>query len=283
MELCTSTLELSECLGAIRKQGKPIGFIPTMGALHDGHISLIKKAEKDGTIPVMSIFVNPTQFNNPDDLTKYPRNLDADLTMIEKYSDCKLVFAPQSVEQVYNSDYTPAKLNLHGLDTVMEGAFRPGHFDGVVNVVNQLFKLFSPNKAYFGEKDFQQLAIIRYMAKALGHHTEIIGCPIIREANGLARSSRNEQLCSDMRQKASILYSALLELKSNYLKYTLKSSITIFKEQIKSGGLDLEYIQIVDGLSLTEMESWHNASYTQACVAAYAGDVRLIDNLRIFS
>lgn len=266
-----------------RKQGHKIHFVPTMGALHDGHISLLKQASQKNAVVVCSIFVNPTQFNDKADLDKYPRTLEADLALIEAGSDCRIVFAPDSPNEVYDQTYQEQTLGLEGLDKVMEGAFRPGHFKGVVNVVNQLFAIVKPDVTFFGEKDFQQLAIIRLMTKKLNLDIDIVGCPIIREPNGLARSSRNERLSVKMRAEAALIHQSLQELKSNYLKYSLETCKTHFMRSFENSPLEVEYLSIVDGHTLQEISEWHETAYAQACTAVFAGEIRLIDNVQIFA
>ncbi len=248
-----------------------------------GHISLLKEAEEKDAIIVCSIFVNPTQFNEQSDLEKYPRDLKGDIDLIENNSACRIVFAPETPKDVYDDTYEEQNLDLEGLDLVMEGAFRPGHFDGVVNVVNQLFRIVKPDVAFFGEKDFQQLAIIRLMTQKLGHSIDIVGCPIIREEHGLARSSRNERLSSEMRETTALIHKSLLKLKSDYLKYSAKTCREKFMQSFEGSPLEVEYLSIVDGNKLQEIEEWHETDYVQACVAVFAGEIRLIDNMQIFA
>ena len=202
MKLIRSKFELLTDIQLLKFLGKTIGFVPTMGALHAGHIALVKRAVAENDICIVSIFVNPTQFNNITDLEKYPRNLERDAKLLEN-AGCELIFAPES-DMIYNSDEISNRFEFDfgGLDTVMEGKFRPGHFNGVVQIVSKFFQLIQPNKAYFGEKDFQQLAIIHNMVNILNFDVEIVDCPIIRESSGLAMSSRNERLTAEQRKKA---------------------------------------------------------------------------------
>ena len=211
MKILTAKEELREVVEGLKSENKTIGLVPTMGALHRGHLSLVERAVAQNNITIVSVFVNPTQFNNPDDLKSYPRTLDADIALLEK-AGCNYVFAPK-VEDIYTSDElgTPFQFDFEGLDKVMEGRFRPNHFNGVVQIVGKLFELASPDRAYFGEKDFQQLAIIRLMTKRYHHSVEIVACPIVREESGLAMSSRNMLLSDSQRKEASHIYAVLAE------------------------------------------------------------------------
>lgn len=258
------------------KQGLTIGFVPTMGALHAGHMALIEQAKKVCDIVVASVFVNPTQFNNPDDLLKYPRTPEKDAELLECHG-CDVAFFP-NVEAVYPAGYETPKLDLKGLDTVMEGAFRPGHFDGVVQVVNRLFELVQPTKAFFGLKDFQQVAVIRFMTKAFNWNIEIVPCPTLRETSGLAMSSRNMRLTDEQKEDALIIFKTMslcAESVNELSPKELKSKALHFFE---TGKLKLEYLEIVDPTTLVSLDN-HWVSGAVVCIAAYAGEVRLIDNL----
>lgn len=255
-----------------------VGFVPTMGALHDGHCSLVKQAKEKCNIVVVSIFVNPTQFNDKNDLDKYPRTVEKDLELLEK-EGCDLVFIP-SVQEIY-PDETKLLLDLNGLDKVMEGQFRPGHFDGVVEVVNRLFNIVKPNFAFFGEKDFQQLSIIRFMTDKLNHKIQIIGCQILRETDGLAMSSRNTLLTSEFRAESPIIFETLSWVKDNYQTFDIDSVKKMAIRKIENNGLlKVEYADIVDANTLLPIENWTNTPIN-ICVAVFAGSVRLIDNMKL--
>jgi len=258
-----------------RKKGKSIGFVPTMGALHEGHKALINKASKENDWVVISIFVNPTQFNNKEDLDLYPRTLDADLKLIENVTN-GIVFVP-TIETIYpkNTNFTPFDLGI--LDKVMEGKHRPGHFDGVVHVVHNLFEIVLPTKAYFGQKDFQQLAVIQKMNAHYGFPTEIVPCETLRENSGLALSSRNMRLSENEKEEALIVWKTLNYVKENKTKFKPNELTKIAIDFFKNGNLTLEYLEIVDRNSLEYVENWDKQ--TVCCIAAYCGKVRLIDNL----
>ncbi|MDD2285670.1 MAG: pantoate--beta-alanine ligase [Paludibacter sp.] len=278
--LIVNTIDkLEKILFEVHASEKSVGFVPTMGALHAGHISLVKQAVTDNDYTVVSVFVNPTQFNNLADLQKYPRNLEKDVALLQA-SGCDLVFAP-SKEEIYSNE----ELNKHfefdfgGLDQVMEGTFRPGHFNGVVQVVSKLFKLVKPGKAYFGEKDFQQLAIIHRMTELLNFDVEIVDCPIVREESGLAMSSRNERLTPEQRNIAVGISKVLVECRNFVPTYTPEKLKQWVKNEIyQIQGLELEYFEIVNTKTLQPAKSWNEP--TVGCIAVYCGDVRLIDNIR---
>ena len=260
--------------------GLKVGFVPTMGALHEGHISLINRAKKENDIVVCSVFVNPIQFNNPADLEKYPRTPEKDITKLEQ-AGCDAVFMP-TAEEMY-----PNKVEDHydfgDIEHVMEGACRPGHFNGVAIVVRKLFEIVNPNKAYFGEKDFQQLAIIKKMVRDLNMNLEIVPCPIVREIDGLAMSSRNVRLNEAERAIAPKIFATLNDAiskkdamsPSEMKKYTLDKYAEI-KE------FDVEYVEITDEINLKSLENWNECDHARIFVALQLGPVRLIDNVRIF-
>lgn len=254
-----------------------IAFVPTMGALHKGHLDLVRKAYEKSPIVVVSIFVNPTQFNSKEDLEKYPRTLDRDIKLLETIGDV-IVFAP-TVKEMYPTDYNEINLNLGELEFVMEGKFRPGHFKGVVNVVNRLFQIVHPKYAFFGEKDFQQLAVINKMVELLSLSVEIIPCATTREMSGLAKSSRNERLTDVQKEEALIIIDTMHFAQDNISRFLpkdlKKEAITFFN----SGSLKLEYLEIVDSNSLKEIDEWSDNS--RICIAAYCGEVRLIDNMAL--
>jgi pantoate--beta-alanine ligase len=279
MLIVRNVAQLQSEISKVKDNGQTIGFVPTMGALHAGHIGLVERSVAENDYNVVSIFVNPTQFNNASDLEKYPRNLDADALLLEK-AGCDLIFAP-SIDDMYseNEQNYRFEFDFEGLDTVMEGKFRPGHFNGVVQIVSKLFTLVQPHKSYFGEKDFQQLAIIHLMTQKLGFDIEIIDCPIVREASGLAMSSRNERLTTAQREIAASISSVLFEsikLTNNMLPAELTSWVENKIAQIE--GLKLEYFEIVDAKTLQTANNWNSA--TVGCIAVFCGEVRLIDNVR---
>jgi len=263
----------------LKSSGKTIGFVPTMGALHDGHKSLVARSVAENDVCVASIFVNPTQFNNSTDLEKYPRNLEQDAELLQSIG-CQLIFAPEP-EEIYQPEElnTPFKFDFGGLDTVMEGEFRPGHFNGVVQIVSKLFQLVQPDKAYFGEKDFQQLAIIHRMVKILNIPVEIIDCPIVRERSGLALSSRNQRLTEEQRKKA-VEISKVLSESRNFAAQLSPIELTQWVVELIDlvPGLEVEYYEIVNNITLQPVYSWTEPSV--GCIAVYCGDVRLIDNIK---
>lgn len=256
-----------------------IGFVPTMGALHNGHISLVERAASTCRHTVVSIFVNPTQFNNPNDLATYPRTLEADCALLEKQG-ADIVFAPR-VEDIYP---LPDKrvFDLDGLDSYGEGPRRPGHFNGVVQVVTRLFDIVKPAKAFFGEKDFQQLAILRHMAAKLGYGIEIIGCPIVRDTDGLARSSRNMLLSPAQRAAAPHIYATISKAPELMKTYTPREVIEQLAKEIDSNKeLETEYIELVDSTTLKPVKGWGDAEHIRLWCAVYARPVRLIDNIAV--
>ena len=274
---------ISDIQGAIKKQisdGKTIGFVPTMGALHEGHLTLVRKASAENDFVVVSIFVNPIQFNNPDDLAKYPRTLETDLLKLEG-TGCSIVFAP-SVEEMYpKPDLTI--FDFGQLDKVMEGKFRPGHFNGVAIVVKRLLEIVTPHKAYFGEKDFQQLLIIKKMVNILKLPVEIIACPIMREPDGLAMSSRNARLTDKERPEAVAIYNALMSVKENYSWFIPDGIKQLLIGEIQENHLfRIEYVDVVDTETLQPFDDWMDVEHAVVCVAAFIGNVRLIDNIILY-
>ena len=259
-------------------QGLSLGFVPTMGALHQGHLTLVEKALKASDICLCSIFVNPTQFNNSEDLENYPLQLEQDLKLLEE-KGCDVVFTP-SKEEVYPAEFIQKDYDFGLLDKVMEGANRPGHFQGVASVVSRLFDIVKPNKAFFGEKDFQQLAIIRDLTKMENRVIEIVPCPIIREEDGLAMSSRNLLLSSEHRQIAPKIHCILSQAKSLKSKLSiLELKQWIAQEFEKEALLQLEYFEISDYQSLKPSTQWSDYQKHIACIAVFAGPIRLIDNI----
>lgn len=276
MQVLRTKTELDHFVQEIKVQGNKVGFVPTMGALHQGHLSLIAFSKEHADKTISSIFVNPTQFNDPNDLENYPRNEAKDLELLEK-SGCDAVFIP-SVEEMYPEKDTRI-FDFDGIDAIMEGAHRPGHFNGVAQIVSKLFDAVKPDVAFFGQKDFQQVAIIRKMVEKLSQPVEIIACPIVREPDGLAMSSRNLLLTNQHREAAPIIYKTLKEAVS----MSGTQSVAAIKEWVeaainKSGLFRVEYFEIVDHLSLMPVSSIVK-NETVGCVAVWAGKIRLIDNI----
>ena len=278
MKVISTISELQQELSAQREAGKSVGFVPTMGALHQGHASLVKRSVAENDVTVVSVFVNPTQFNDKNDLKNYPRDLQADCALLEAIG-ADIVFAPE-VEEMYPEPDTRV-FSFAPLDTVMEGGCRPGHFNGVAQIVSKLFYAVASDKAYFGEKDFQQLAIIREMVKRLDIKIEIIGCPIVRENDGLALSSRNMLLSADERERALTISRALFASVEYATEHTLAQTKSFVEDIINSTeGLQLEYFQIVDGNTLQEIKEWDDSDYVVGCIALFCGKIRLIDNIK---
>ena len=278
MKLVHTINELRAELALQRQAGKKIGLVPTMGALHEGHASLVRRAVAENDVVVVSDFVNPTQFNDKNDLLKYPRTLDADCELLEK-EGASFVFAP-SVEEIYPEPDT-RQFSYAPLDTVMEGKYRPGHFNGVCQIVSKLFMIVEPDKAYFGEKDFQQLAIIREMVKQMSFPLEIVGCPIVREADGLALSSRNARLSEVQRRQALGISQALFCSKEYAATHSVAETQEFVEKAIADAeGLELEYFELVDGLTLQKIASWEDTDYAVGCITVFCGEVRLIDNIK---
>lgn len=278
MKIVSTIAELKAAVAQARSNGKVVGLVPTMGALHKGHLSLVRKACDECQFVVVSIFVNPTQFNNPEDLRTYPRTLEADTRLLADNTNADIVFAP-TVEEVYPEPDT-RQFAFGSIAEVMEGKYRPGHFNGVAQIVSKLFMFTEPDKAFFGEKDFQQLAIIRQMVKDLDFNIQIIACPIVREDDGLAVSSRNTLLEPEFRKVAPHIEATLQAsvFKQTYL--TPAETIEWVTKEINSfGGLELEYYSIVDGNTLQPISDWNETSYVVGCITVYAGKVRLIDNV----
>jgi len=261
-----------------RESGKTIGFVPTMGALHEGHLSLVKQARAENDVIIVSIFVNPIQFNNPDDLNKYPRTLEKDLNLLTSVG-CDLVFTPSAAEMY--PEKVEKTYNFGQLDKVMEGAFRPGHFNGVAVVVHRLFDITLPHKAYFGEKDYQQLQIIKALVEQEQLDVKIIPCPISREADGLARSSRNERLTPQMRREAPYIHLVLEEARSLSRAHTAEQIIAFVNMKFSNHPLlKLEYFSIADGQTLQPVRGGIKPG-DLGLIAVFAGDIRLIDNIKL--
>ena len=282
MRLFHTHSELRPFLQQNRCKGQKIGLIPTMGALHEGHLSLVKQAKAQGDFAVASIFVNPTQFNNPEDLEKYPRNLEKDLAMLEG-AGCDAVFAP-SASEMYPE---PASLRIDfgTLETELEGRFRPGHFAGVGLVVSKLFNIVQPDQAYFGQKDLQQYYVIEKLVKQLSFPISLHRVPIMREDHGLAMSSRNERLSAADRQEAGLLYQALQQARESLLAQNgVEAARTLVAELINSSArLELEYFEVIDIRDFKPLNEINEKAFTALCIAAEIGEVRLIDNLLLIS
>jgi len=281
MQIINTIVEVKDQLAKIREKGLSIGFIPTMGALHEGHLSLIREARKENDFVVCSIFVNPIQFNNKSDLEKYPRTFETDMNLLND-EKCDLLFFPSEVEMLPESKIQTFDFN--GLDQVMEGKFRPGHFNGVATIVKILFEIIEPQRAYFGMKDYQQLVIIHKITKYCNLPVEIIPCHTVREEDGLAMSSRNRLLSKSERKQAVTIFKVLKMIKI----HSGFSTINEIKEYVetqfrKSKIAKLEYFEIVDMYSLKPLKAWAESNNVIACTAVYVGEVRLIDNIILFS
>ena len=273
--------ELITHLNSVSNQTNAVGFVPTMGALHKGHLSLLEESLKNNTVTVISIFVNPTQFNNAEDLAKYPKTLEKDIEKIKTISDAIIVFAP-SVDDIYEGKIVSQHFDYDGLENQMEGKFRPGHFDGVGTIVKRLFEIVKPNNAYFGEKDFQQLQIVKKMVDKNKLTVNVVGCPVYRESNGLAMSSRNERLTADERKNASIIYKTISETKKMFAKKSAKE-ITEFvaKTFQKQPNFELEYFQIADEATLLPCIKKNKTKKYRAFIAVFVNKIRLIDTISL--
>ena len=272
---------LIEHLKHISDSKTTIGFVPTMGALHEGHLSLVENSLNENSITIVSIFVNPTQFNNPEDLEKYPRTLDSDIQKLKSVSDSILIYAP-NVDDIYEGKTVSNHFNFDGLENQMEGKFRPGHFDGVGTIVKRLFEIVKPTNAYFGEKDFQQLQIIKKLVEKENLPINIVGCPIFREKNGLAMSSRNERLSPNERESATIIYKTLLEVKSKF-NFESISDIKSWVEHVfeKQINFKLDYFEIADEASLLPCEEKIETKKYRAFIAVFVNNIRLIDTISL--
>jgi pantoate--beta-alanine ligase len=279
MEIIRTIEHLQQLTSDARKAGKTIGLVPTMGALHAGHVSLIERARKENDIVAVSVFVNPTQFNNPEDLRTYPRTEEADCQKLEA-AGVDYAFIP-SVEEIYPEPDTRV-FDLGPVAEVMEGAMRPGHFNGVAQIVSRLFQIVGPTRAYFGEKDFQQIAVIRRMVELEGFNLEIVPCPIKREADGLALSSRNVRLTPEQRAVAPNIHRILVE---SVAAKNAGASVQDVKKQVVDAlnaidFMQVEYYEIVDALTMQPIQSWLPEGQSVGCITVYCGDVRLIDNIK---
>ncbi len=263
----------------IRNQGKKIGFVPTMGALHQGHVSLIEASTQQTDFTIASIFVNPTQFNDKSDFEKYPRVVDHDIQKLEN-AGCSCVFIP-SYDEIYSGEELTG-YDLGKLELTMEGAYRPGHFQGVAMVVDRLFNIIQPSIAYFGEKDFQQLQVIKHLVNTLGYDVKIVACPVIRENDGLAMSSRNRRLSKEQREAAPEIYKALKYASQNVDKLPVPELKKLVTEKINQNPLlHVEYFEIVNEENMQIMQQWKQAKNLRGCIAVITGNIRLIDNIKI--
>lgn len=280
MKVFEKIADLQNALFYGRKAGKSVGLVPTMGALHEGHASLVRRSVKENDVTVVSVFVNPTQFNDKNDLKNYPRDLEADCRLLESCG-ADYVLAP-SVEEMYPTPDT-RQFEYPPVSTVMEGAHRPGHFNGVCQVVSRLFYIVRPQRAYFGEKDWQQIAVVKAMVRHLGLPVQIVECPIVRDADGLARSSRNTLLSKDERAIAPAIYKALKDSVAYAKTHTLKETHDKVVADINGvDGLEVEYFSIVDGNTLQDVSDWDASPYIVGCITVYCGKtpIRLIDHIK---
>lgn len=280
MKLIHTIGDLRQALAEARAKGEKIGLVPTMGALHAGHASLVRRSVEENGLTVVSVFLNPTQFNDKKDLERYPRTLEADCALLEQVG-ADIVFAP-SVEEMYPEPDT-RRFSYPPVDTVMEGAFRPGHFNGVCQIVSKLFAAVEPDRAYFGEKDFQQIAVVCAMVKDLGFGVEIVPCPVVREESGLAMSSRNTLLTDEERAVAANIYAVLSKSRNFASTHTLAETRRYVVDALNAiVGLEVEYYSIVDGDTLQELAHWADSDNIVGCITVFCGSkpIRLIDHIR---
>ncbi len=280
MDVFDTSRGLQDEISKLKEEGNSIGFAPTMGALHEGHLSLVDYSTRDNDVTVVSIFVNPTQFNQREDYEKYPRDLKGDIKKLQD-AGAGVIFTPTEKEIYPEEDHRV--FDFGDLDKVMEGRFRPGHFKGVAQVVSRLFGIVRPHRAYFGEKDFQQLAIIRELTSRLNMNIDIVSCPIVRESDGLAKSSRNARLTEEQRRHAPKIAELLHKAREEARNYTVDElRQRVITELNNDPHLDVEYFEIVDEKSLQPVKNWDESFYKRACIAAWVGKVRLIDNVQYY-
>ncbi|RCS28346.1 pantoate--beta-alanine ligase [Polaribacter sp. WD7] len=280
MKIFITKTEIKSYLSSLKEQNKSIGFVPTMGALHQGHLSLIKKAQQKNDLVVVSVFVNPTQFDKKEDLINYPKTIENDTKLLKSVS-CDVLFLP-SVEEIYDNNVTSERFDFDGLEHQMEGEFREGHFDGVGTIVKTLFEIITPNKAYFGEKDFQQLQIIKKMVAKHRLDVKVKGCPIFREEDGLAMSSRNTRLTEAHRNAAPFIYETLKKVRKKFGTNNALELTEWVKNQFKKQPLlDIEYFMIADEKTLKPTKYQESDKKYRAFIAVFAGNIRLIDNISL--
>ncbi len=279
MQIFEKKSALIHCLSLLKEKNKQIGFVPTMGVLHKGHQSLVEKSIKNNDFTVVSIFVNPTQFNKEEDLKKYPKTLEADLELL-KNAGCDCVFIP-SVKEIYDQKVVSKSYEFGGIENQMEGEFRTGHFDGVATIVQAFFEIIKPNNSYFGEKDFQQLQVVKKLSEQENLDVNVVGCPIFREEDGLAMSSRNVRLSEEQRTEVPFIYQTLKKAVNLVKTKSVKEIYTFVKNEFATTSLDLEYFTIAEESSLEEVLEIDFKKKNRAFIAVNAGTIRLIDNLSI--
>lgn len=279
MQIFKKKSTLIPCLSLLKEKNKQIGFVPTMGALHKGHQSLVEESIKNNDYTVVSIFVNPTQFNNADDLKKYPKTLKDDLQLLEN-NGCDIVFIP-TVEEIYAQTVVSKSYSFDGIENQMEGKFRKGHFDGVATIVQTFFEIIQPDNAYFGEKDFQQLQVVKKLAEKENIPVKVIGCPIYRENDGLAMSSRNIRLSKEQRNVAPFIYQTLKKVVSSAKTKSVKEMYEFVKNEFATTSLELEYFTIAEESTLMEVSKINFDKKTRAFIAVNIGGIRLIDNISL--
>ncbi|MCP9611243.1 pantoate--beta-alanine ligase [Coprobacter tertius] len=277
MKVITKIADLQREVAAVKGVGGKVGLVPTMGALHNGHLQLVKRCVSENDCCIVSVFVNPTQFNDKNDLLHYPRSLENDCKLLESVGCC-IAFAP-AVEEMYPEEDTRV-FNLGKVAEVMEGKYRPGHFNGVAQIVSKLFYAATPDRAYFGEKDFQQIAVIRSMAKLIDSPVEIIDCPIVREEDGMALSSRNARLTPEQRKNAVNISATLFKSRNFASGHSVTETLNYVVDTVNAvPGLEVEYYEIVDGNTLLPVSDWNESDFIVGCITVYCGEVRLIDNI----
>lgn len=280
MIIFTKISQINKFLTGIAQKGSSIGFVPTMGALHEGHLTLIRKANEENDVSVCSIFVNPTQFNNPEDLKKYPRLIEKDILLLEK-SGCDVLFYPNA-DEMYGKDEGLLNVDLLGIDKRLEGEHRPGHFNGVATIVKKLFDAVAPHKAYFGQKDYQQVLVVKTMVKQLNVPVEVVAVPTVREESGLAMSSRNLRLTDEERENAAEIYRVLVWAKEHLTKLEAGEIEKVGGERLaKIPGAEVEYFELADGETLAPLVEYKTGQKVVALTAVQVGAVRLIDNMEI--
>ena len=282
MKVFDNKIDLTNFLNSLDDQKLSLGFVPTMGALHQGHLSLINRAVKENDYVIISIYVNPTQFDNKSDLEKYPKTIDQDIDVLNKLEFHNLILFLPSDNEIYSGNFIKDKYDFNGIDNKMEGGYRSGHFDGVATIIKKLFDIIKPNKAYFGEKDYQQLLIVKKLVNILGLPISIVGCPIHRNDQGLALSSRNTRLTSVERSYASRIYEILLSTKELFQYKQLTEIKAWVKDQfLKDSIIDLEYFEIADNLTLTSASTINQSTKYRAFIAVKINNIRLIDNIAL--